>query len=291
MIHRSSCQQCVCECECECVKNLLQLPFCYSTPYLTNPTTYVLYTMDTTTTTNEPPSFHPEDRRLSIHKLTHSSSLPSFESLSPTMHNARPAPAHHPIPNVLRPTPLDHRPDLTGRNTRWRRDSLPSIANLDFPPSTPPPPTSATTAASSSTSSASVATEPQPFPSNLRRHSTPDNHHHHHEHLFRSQHIESPYSRTPELRESHKLAERRRRKEMKELFDDLLNVLPIDKGIKTSKWEILSKGKRQHVNRQGITGLAKFSFVSSIHCSRRLYQRSAKERRNVYAWKGIAASG
>lgn len=206
--------------------------------------------MDTTATANEqqqpPPSSHPEDRRLSIHKLTHSSSLPSFESLSPTMHNTRPAPAHHPIPNVLRPTPLDHRPDLTGRNTRWRRDSLPSIANLDFPP----PSATTTTTTVSSSSSSSVATEPQPsFPSNLRRHSTPDTPpptnslHHHHEHLFRSQHIESPYSRTPELRESHKLAERRRRKEMKELFDDLLNVLPIDKGIKTSKWEILSKGK------------------------------------------------
>ncbi|KAI7886901.1 helix-loop-helix DNA-binding protein [Lichtheimia hyalospora FSU 10163] len=186
--------------------------------------------MDTTTSNEQQqqaPSFHPaEDRRLSIHKLTHSSSLPSFESLSPTMHNGRPAP-HHPIPNVLRPTPLDHRPDLTGRNTRWRRDSLPSIANLDFPPS----------------SASSVATEPQPFPSNLRRHSTPDTPppHHHHEHLLRSQQPDSPYSRTPELRESHKLAERRRRKEMKELFDDLLNVLPIDKGIKTSKWEILSK--------------------------------------------------
>ncbi|KAJ2788044.1 hypothetical protein GGI15_000219 [Coemansia interrupta] len=46
---------------------------------------------------------------------------------------------------------------------------------------------------------------------------------------------------TAKIRTIHKLAERRRRREMKNLFDSLRKNLPIDKTIRLSKWEVLKK--------------------------------------------------
>ena len=76
-------------------------------------------------------------------------------------------------------------------------------------------------------------------------------HHHHHSMQHRVSALQNEanaagggnYSRTPELRISHKLAERKRRSEMKDLFEELNKSVPANGGAKASKWEILTKGE------------------------------------------------
>ncbi|KAI8077714.1 Myc-type, basic helix-loop-helix domain-containing protein [Halteromyces radiatus] len=153
----------------------------------------------------------------------------------PSTHTSPPSSPSH----TLRPSPLEHRPDLISSpplHSPWRRDSLPSISQLTSELEhqfTYPNHTIARTRHTSS-------------PASLRLSS------------------QAPYSRSPELRVSHKLAERKRRKEMKDLFDDLRELLPVDKGLKTSKWEILSKA---------------VGYISHLHEREESFAKEAEELR------------